>query len=437
MHCQRIAPPIAPPIAPSALQRMILRRRCKADHRGSDRRGMVTLWTILFFPALLFMLIFVVEITHLWLARVELENSLEAAALAAVKDWGDADGGSTLIPRHVGVTYAAANTIDGDPVAIAMNYNPDNLPNENDDCDGNLIFGTITSVPELYTFNAALTFNAGVQPSCGLGTVLVDATGQGNLGDDAAWGVAFRDTPQTPPNLTILSIAIDLQAGGGRGTFDFTSFPPTLSDNLPAPVIPGRDDIIGFSDPPVQITFSPTTGMPSVLTITFGPDPAPGGDAGFEPGDRFRFGALVDGVSKGTGGDDGDGIGQDDVVVTVVFAIGGVPLPPVSGIFFDNRDRSNDCFPDHPVHPTEIPDLPCPPSSAPNNNGQSYVGIQGVGRAYAVRAQATAEVNSLFCRLCGITIGPFAVSAKSTAIYDCAERRPRLVRIETFICPGP
>ncbi|MEE8452964.1 MAG: Tad domain-containing protein [Thermoguttaceae bacterium] len=405
--------------------------------QASRRRGIATLWTILFSGAMLLMLCFVVEIAHLWLTRVELENSLEAAALAAVKEWGDADGGSTLIPRYVGIDYAAANTLDDDPVAITTNYDPDNLPNENDDCEGNLVFGAITEDSTMYVFDEQVTFNAGIRPTCGLGSVLIDATGQGNLGDDAAWGVAFRDTAETPPNLTILSITIDLQAGGGSGRFDFTSFPPVLSDNLPEPMIPGRDDIIGFSDPSAQIVFSPTSGMPSALTIFFLPDPGLGGDLGFEPGDRFRFGAFVDGVSKGTGGDDGDGIGQDDVEVTVVFALGGVPLPPVSGTFFDNKERSNDCYPEHPVHPTEIPDLPCPPSSAPNNNGQSYVGVAGAARSYAVRAQSTAAVNSLFCQLCGVTFGPFSVSAKSTAVYDCAIRRPRLIRIDEFICPGP
>lgn len=406
--------------------------------RGRDaRRGIATLWVILTTPVLLFRLALVVDIAHLWSARVELENSLEAAALAAVKEWGDADGGSTLIPRQVGVAYAAANTIDDEPVPIATNYNPQRPPNENDNCDGHLIFGAVTTDLSQLVFDSDVTFNAGVEPTCGLGTVLVDATGQGNLGDDAAWGVAFRETPRTPPNLTILSITIDLQAGGGHGTFDFVSFPPRLSDNLPEPMIPGRDDIAGFSDPHAQITFFPTSGKPSELTITFGPDTALGGDPGFEPGDRFRFGAFVDGVSKGTGGDDGDGIGRDDVLVTVVFALNGIPLPPVSGTFFDNRDRSQDCSSEYPVHPADIPDLPCPRSSAPDNNGQSYVGIAGGSNGYAVRAQATAEVKSLICRICGISLGPFSVTAKSTAVYDCAEQRPRLIRIDRFICPGP
>jgi len=222
-----------------------------------------------------------------------------------------------MVPRYVGVDYAAANTLDDEPVAITTNYNPDNLPNENNDCEGNLVFGAITEDSTMYVFDEQVTFNAGIRPTCGLGTVLIDATGQGNLGDD------------------------------------------------------------------------------------------------------------------------GDGIGRDDVEVTVVFALGGVPLPPVSGTFFDNKETSNDCYAEHPVHPTEIPDLPCPPSSAPNNNGQSYVGVAGAARSYAVRAQATAAVNSLFCQLCGVTFGPFSVSAKSTAVYDYAIRRPRLIRIDEFICPGP
>ena len=41
-------------------------------------------------------------IASLWLARVELETALEAAALAAVKEWGDQGGGETFVPRQVG-----------------------------------------------------------------------------------------------------------------------------------------------------------------------------------------------------------------------------------------------------------------------------------------------------------------------------------------------
>ena len=57
----------------------------------------------------------VVEGVHLWLARVELENAMEAAALAAVKEWAawpsGPDSGWTHAARIVGQQYAAANTI--------------------------------------------------------------------------------------------------------------------------------------------------------------------------------------------------------------------------------------------------------------------------------------------------------------------------------------
>ena len=49
------------------------------------------------------MFCFVLEAANMWLARAELENALESAALAAVKTWGDANGGSTFTPRQIGV----------------------------------------------------------------------------------------------------------------------------------------------------------------------------------------------------------------------------------------------------------------------------------------------------------------------------------------------
>jgi Flp pilus assembly protein TadG len=68
-----------------------------------------------------------------------------------------------------------------------------------------------------------------------------------------------------------------------------------------------------------------------------------------------------------------------------------------------------------------------------------YVFDASVTPSYAVRAQATVEVKSLFCELCGISLGPFFVTAKETAVYDCQTRCPRLIKInpENFYCPGP
>jgi hypothetical protein len=409
-----------------------------------------------------FLLLFIiaVEAGYLWLSRVELENALEAAALAAVKEWGDANGGSTLVPRQIGVEYAAANTINGVPVAIDMNYNPANTPNENDSCAGDLVFGAITN--EDYQCGDPVVFNAGIQPSCGgLGWVVFDVNGQGegSLANDNAWGIAFLRTDDTPANLTIQSVTFNLRANDPDAYFDFTSAGPVLSNSLPAPVIAPQLDVWGFSNPGpgpgTQIQFSPTSGTSPTLTITFGPDLGPGGDLGFEPCDRIRFGALVDqlGPPPGWAHDDADAIGYYAVQVTIVFALGGVPRPPVTTNFWHTNDITCSppyidttdtfiCDPEHYiVHPTAIPDIPCPQSGPPGNpynNGQSYVWTSGGGEyPFAVRAQKTIEVPGLICWLCSLPIGPFNVSACSTAMYDCNDLRPRLVRVEEFICPGP
>jgi len=422
--------------------------RCRGQISAS-RRGISALWLVLTLPLFLILFGFVVELGHLWLARVELENALEAAARAAVETWAESGGGSTYQARQVGVAYAAANRVRGLPLQIGLNYDPaasvDN-PNENLTCcvkpsdplgnvlaEGNLVFGAIRRDPNGL---CPITFDAARRPGCSPGTVLIDATAQGpgNLAQDNAWGIVFRPAPDLPDGLTIASITIDLQAGGGSGRFDFTSSGPMLSDNSPIPILPCHADVEGFPSPASQIVFTPTSGHSPTLTIQFLPDPL-SGDRGFEPGDRIRFGARTTGVSSGSGQDDGDGIGRDQVKVTVVFAINGIPLPPVSGVFFDNTETSNDCQPTCPVHPSGIEDLPCPPASSPSNNGQSYVILGGgSGQDFAVRAQAVLAVPSPICKLFGLTMPRYRVSAKTIAIHSCAEQRTRLQRVDQYIC---
>lgn len=82
-------------------------------YRRAVRRGAITLWTILCLPVVLSVLVVMVEVSHLWQVRVELENALEAGVLAAVKEWEDQGGGAKSIPaaRAVGNAYTKANTI--------------------------------------------------------------------------------------------------------------------------------------------------------------------------------------------------------------------------------------------------------------------------------------------------------------------------------------
>ncbi|MCS7303479.1 MAG: pilus assembly protein TadG-related protein, partial [Thermoguttaceae bacterium] len=77
-----------------------MRNRSGRDRRA--RRGIATFWLLLFVPVFLVLLGLVVNVANLWLARVELETALEAAALAAVKEWGENLSGGTSIPTQVG-----------------------------------------------------------------------------------------------------------------------------------------------------------------------------------------------------------------------------------------------------------------------------------------------------------------------------------------------
>ena len=442
-----------------------MKHNLRLPGRFARRRGSATLWLIIWLPCLLTLFCVLVGVANLWLARIELENSLESAALAAVKHWGEVGGGPTLTARNVGVAYAGANIVRGNSVVIGTNYNPLNSPNQNDLCDptdetvnppnGNLVFGAINDDDPNHVI-----FDAGAAPTCAAGRVLIDATGSGggSLAADNAWGISFYNTVDTNPLLRIDRVIIDLRANGGSGIF---IGPAEISDNTPQPAVHDQSansqpDVVGFTDldfdpAPAfgQIAFSyPAAG---VLQIDFSADvnPVGGTDDGFAPGDRFRFGQDVDDVSKGTGNNDGDGIGQDQVTVTVFFSIGGIPQPPLTGVvgtFLDNTESSNDCLDPRLisletgtfiVHPALVPDLPCPPTSAPNNNGQSYVLLNATGSGkFGVRAQAIIPVEPLNLGFLGPIVQlKYCVQAKATAEYDCTTGRVKLVRIDEFICP--
>jgi hypothetical protein len=403
------------------------------------RRGVVTLWLILALPVLLLLLIFLIEIGNIWRARVELENALEAAALAAVKEWGDSSGTANLAARNVGVTYAAANTVTGSPVIITTNHNPGNSPTFNDSPAGDLIFGAITTdaIPWVFCGNR--------QPSCGEGRVMIDASGSGSLqtANNNEWGIAFQQTsPATNPLLRITRIEIDVGAGA-----QFTGTPtvsanllPNLANNAVRDTGGSQADVFGFTNPGTQITFT-ILGTSHILRIDFGADGA--SDDGFAVGDRFRFGANV----TNGGNLDGDDVGSPNrtTTITVYYNL----APTATGTLVDTEDRKNDCHDPHlidpitgtwVVSPSNVPDLPCPPTASATNNGQSYEVIYSSGAgAYGVRAQATVQVNSVACRLGGYAVPTFTVSACATARYACATRRPELIRVRPenffFTCP--
>jgi len=137
--------------------------------RRGFRSGVSTVWTLLSIPAALCMLGVIVETGNLWLARVELTNALEAAALAGADVWGDT--AINLDARMAAADFAATNTVNGDPVLVAANFTAPTgaNPNGNASCIGNVvILGDVTGV-------SPFTFDAGTAPTIERG-VRVQAT---------------------------------------------------------------------------------------------------------------------------------------------------------------------------------------------------------------------------------------------------------------------
>jgi hypothetical protein len=425
------------------------------------------------------MLCFTLEATHLWLARVQLENALESAALSAVRTWGEAGGGATEEARRVGVAFASYNAVQGSPVSLGLNYLPEALggdPNENDDaCEGDLIFGAVSD-----NGLDQWRFDSDVAPTCGQGSVLVDATGIGNLssGNLHEWGVAFLNADGTRPNLRICSVTISLPPRQGfldwyfdPQTFGFSDNGSNIFDNIRGC---RQNDVVGLDTSRINVQFltpAPCSGLPGSddyfkqLRFTF---PLDAGPDEFAPCDRFRFGANVRAVTPGCNAfsqADGDLVGSIGTQVTVVFADSGdgscdpadparSVTVPLLNLTWSNRsctgvdvrcsgaaDPLNDS---HILSPPGIPNLP---DGALRNNpfrdGQSYALAEGPGgsNAFGVRAQATVAVPSLCAGFCGLNL-PFEVRAKTTAIFECTGDNARLIRIlpQNFrqgICPSP
>lgn len=429
---------------------------------SSLRRGAVMIWFIVALPVLLTLLCVVLEVGNLYLARSELQNAMEAAAQAAVKDW--AENGNIPQARNVGNAYAMANTINGEVVdlttvddnAFPLNQNGGNSPNQNNSNDGVLVFGAITNDTTEFVFNCCTA----PQP-CGAGSVLIDASGSGNLGNAQLnqWGIRYLFDPAVA-GVTITSVRITLNGGHTfiPGTFGIS---PITVTNDPGNKVRDNDssgidsapDLFGMAVADITEAFSAGD---TVLTFTFAA--AGGGDTVFDPGDRFRFAADVDNL-------DGDGVGQvgTQAEVLITFDDGSTasgalidtsgkgqfgPPPPSApcartGVY-NATFMSLSVFP----RPNLIPDLPCPPNASGNaNNGQSYVQLQRNGgggspnlnNAFAVRAQATYPVPSICCDLFGLPIGPFTVTAKADALYDCSTETPRLFHLEqlNFLCANP
>jgi len=369
----------------------------------------------MFVALLVSILCVVVEIAHLYLARTELENALESAALAGADFWAK-NPGDTAAARDVALRYAATNTVDGRPVILDPNYATGMDANQNASPHGNLIFGAVGFEP-IRAADHGYLFEHNTVPSC---TVTEVVEGEA----DIPWAVDAKDTYGTPDTfflefwnldppslgLRITKITYGLAGidGSGPGRFDVDTSPPAANEDTDDPGLFGWGPFDDLSAP-VRVTFIPGTpdgGRYKTLEVI----PA----TPLQPGDWIRFGVDTD-MMAGTGGpnttDTGGYFHTGNFYMAIEF--NGDSANPV--IFYGNGDG---------VH------------SGTNrtflNRGQGQkfsftITRPGAGR-FAVRAQANVEVTPWLNSFLGVPIGPFRIAARTTASSGCVAPA-RLIRI--------
>lgn len=402
------------------------------------RAGIATVWIIAGVPAMACLLCLVIEVGNLWLARVELRNALDAAALSAVKTWGE--GGSTAAARLEGQTTAGLNTITG--TSLTLGLNSGGGINGNASNTGDILLGAISGTP------GALTFDCNGTPSCTTGTVnLTIAVETDSSGDtfadpttatgDAETSFRIESFTQTLGTGAVLqSVEFDLSgmqvtpvSGGGAGIpqaddgiFDLRAI--GNSDNNFSIGNPNtKPSLIGvnLSGTTPTFTFSGGNGTDQFTSalVSFSPSISPGLPAT----NQFFFGTDTDEVGGNVGGgggvtaqdfggdfgtDGGGGSGNDPFTST-----GATVRVTVSGQTFTgtlirvSADRS------------EV----------------TIVGNLTGGDSFGVRTSATVAVNGVCDTLFGTSVGPFNVTSLSYARYQCSNGPPELVRIQTFTCP--
>jgi hypothetical protein len=103
------------------------------------------MWVIAAAPALRVLFALVTEVGNIWLARIELSNAVEAAALAGAQAWGDAPAdnyASRVNARNRALDFSQLNWVHGQPPVTALNNNGsglDNDDNNNQSCAGSVI----------------------------------------------------------------------------------------------------------------------------------------------------------------------------------------------------------------------------------------------------------------------------------------------------------
>ncbi len=371
---------------------------------GRNRRGVATLWLILLMPVLVLLLCKVVDIGKLWLERAALENTLEIAALSAVKEWGDLGPSlGTIDPASaVGIAFAAANTICGESAVILGT---------------NLVYGTVT------TEGSDNIFHIGDYTGCGGGSVFIQIN-KPNAGADPPIGneILVEFQPGSP-NVYIQSITFTIP----QMNVNANQQPYFNADASPI-VSQAMGDSSGLDiDPVVPMTTNWwCCGGAGPCVGPIPPFNNPNGDICFGvddlvPFDTNRYRTLIIGFEDGTFTE------NDFFRFGVRFANMNPPAVPGS-----NRGGAWGALP-VAVSITFVNTVTNQSQTVTGNFTTVNVNIsefltQGTGGSRpAVHAMAQYRIPSL----CGM-FGPYTVSARTNAVYDCGTGRVELIRVHEF-----
>jgi Flp pilus assembly protein TadG len=381
-----------------------------------NRRGIAILWLILWGAMFLTFFCVVLEISSMWQAQVELKNTMDAAALAAVREWGLSGGDNTQVARNVGIAYMEGNPVQATTVTVPNdNYNGGNT-NQNASLQGSFVFGALETATNPPT--SPIYFDPAGSGSCALGDVTITLTkdNSGTSAESSDFLVEFNTNPLTPVDLEIKSISFTLPTAEtppdpDNAFFDGSALvntdigpPPTFNGVDPtatnAPTTPfvwncpnnNGDICFTFSGNNVD----GTSGHYGTVTINFN-------SGSMKQGDFFHFGVGFTGLKPPayTGQNDGDNWGSYSVPVVVTFLLNGVE--------------------------TDVPTN----FVGTSTKGVSIADLSGSGGGYpAVVARASTGAQGFCSQMLGISL--FQVSATSVAFYNCTTGRSALVKIDNF-----
>lgn len=403
-------------------------------------------------PTALILLITVVEIGNLWTARTELQTNLEAAAIAAVKTWGDeSEAVSTMMNPHptpglfsitssardAAIATFAATPVNGQFFSLSRNEDDDGadivdmtniVAYDNDLCNGDIILGGFSTA-------GGNDFDTIADVGCGRSmdmttTTMIDLeldfeVNTQDTSDTSTEVDAFRITYQTSSDASfkITQIVIDLQYNAtttDNGVFQFQSGgfgPVTLTTASPGSLASGSEAT--GAGPELSIgTGGTITSSVGSATFTLSPDSTTLtidiGGGGMNVGDVLAFGVdtdlvgVPDGGSPNTdrGGDFGDpgaamGAAADRIAFYVDFNSSGSPSLLDFTLARNGNDRARLVGNNLQISSTVTVTITIPDQD------------------FAALCQKTIMVNSIVDNIFGTSLAQFPVSGRAIATSRC------------------